>query len=179
MSTLLQTLDTYHRKFYPHFSGSAHIWQFPWCHCWPYAVMTMKVIESVRLNECVSKYQCMSHDFGWVNRFLFVNLFFCNSSNIGQVFLIYDSTYARKFFNMIFLEKRQCWPWWNHCRRWTEYPFIKKLKVQFALDLDATWFVNLEKRLNIILLKWITWWTKIFIDVTKVHTFSWWFSWWS
>ena len=99
---------------------------------------------------------------------------FCNSSNIGKMFSMYDSRYTGKCPNMLFLKWRQSWPGWNHCWREKEHPLEKKLDVQFTINLDTTLNFRLacsclltwKNDLIIVLLKWISWWTKILIDVT-------------
>ena len=85
-----------------------------------------------------------------------VNICFCNSSNIEEVLLTYESGYTGEFPNKLFFERRQSWPWQNHCARGTEHPLWKSL----TSNSLSTWiqpvtsgikmclFVNLKKWLD-------------------------------
>ena len=104
---------------------------------------------------------------------------------------------------MLSLERRQSWPWPNYCAREAEHLSWKSLACNslstwiqpVTSDINKWLFVNLKKKKDsiIILLKWISYWTKTLIDVTKVfyyivgyktlvliflvHAFSWLYSW--
>ena len=60
VSTFRQILDTHHWKFYPHLSGSMHIWQHILHHCWSYAIMTMTVMESVLVAFGITEWKCIA-----------------------------------------------------------------------------------------------------------------------
>ena len=77
-------------------------------------------------------------------------------SVIRQILSIYYSRYTGKCSDMLFLERRQCWPRWNHWGREKEHPLEKSMTCNslstliqpLTSGINMWLFVNLKKRLD-------------------------------
>ena len=87
----------------------------------------MTVMESVLVVFGMTEWMCIAiamhiSQFRLSKTGFFVNICFCNLSNIGETFSVYDSRYTGKFCNMLFLKDDNLDLDDNHCGRVTEHP---------------------------------------------------------
>ena len=103
-------------------------------------------MESVLVAFGITEWMCIAIAMHISTGFS-VNICFCNSSNVGEIFPIYNSRYTGKFSNMLFLERRRSWPWWNHCGRGTEHHLWKSL----TCNSLSTWMQPVILVINMLL----------------------------